>query len=97
MSDYNNVNMMLKNIFSDSCYIEIICLLYERELSATEISDLLNHDKNFIENHLEALVQLNLVRKVQKNNNDFFISSNPKVCDSIISLKDALYNVVIQH
>ncbi len=95
MNELNKVNEILKNIFSDSSLVDVICSVYEKELTSLAIANLLNVDNVTIEEHLKTLLDLRLVRKISKNANEYFSLTNPKVCDSILMLKDAVYNIAI--
>jgi transcription initiation factor IIE alpha subunit len=93
MNDQNNVNETLKNIFSDAGLIDVICSLYEKHLTSTEIAKLVNLDNSTIEKHLKLLLDMNLIKTFSYNNTDSYTVINPKVCDSILMLKDALYRI----
>ncbi len=93
MSTQNKVNLILKNIFSDPSYIEIICSLYEKELNLSEIADIVNLEHDTVSTHLVSLEEIHLVKKFSRNGEYFYSSANSKVCNSIISLKDAIYSI----
>ncbi|MHB1687889.1 MAG: helix-turn-helix domain-containing protein [Ignavibacteriaceae bacterium] len=95
MNELNKVNEILKNIFSDSSFVDIICSVYEKELTPLAIANLLNVDSATIEEHLKTLLELKLVKKISKDAGVYFFLSNPKVCDSILMLKDAVYNITV--
>ncbi|MBI1937051.1 MAG: hypothetical protein HYS25_02905 [Ignavibacteriales bacterium] len=95
MTTIKNVDEIIKNIFADSFCVNVICSIYEMELTSFAISDLLNLDDALIKEKLHLLLDMNLVKKVTKNSNDYFTLTNPKVCDSILMLKDAIYRTSV--
>lgn len=94
MAEKNNVNETLRNIFSDAGLIDVICPLYENRLTSTEIGNLLNLDNTTLEKYLRQLLEMKLIKKLSINNTDSYTVVNPKVCDSILMLKDALYSLI---
>lgn len=95
MTTVKNVDEIIKNIFADSFCVNVICSIYEAELTSFAISDLLNLNDDVIKEKLRLLLEMNLVKKVTKNSNDYFTLTNPKVCDSILMLKDAIYRTSV--
>ncbi len=93
MKDQNNVNETLKNIFSDADLVDVFCSLYENHLTSTKIAKLVNLDSITIENYLRQLLEMKLIKKFSVNDTDSYTVVNPKVCDSILLLKDALYRI----
>jgi len=89
-----DVNEIIKNIFSDTNLLEIICSLYERELTPEQLAEQNNLDELHLAEQIKLLEKYKLIRQVNKEGIKYYTSANPKVCDSIISLKDALYNSV---
>ena len=95
MTTVKNIDEIIKNIFADSFCVNVICSIYEAELTSFAISDLLNLNDDVIKEKLRLLLEMNLVKKVTKNSNDYFTLTNPKVCDSILMLKDAIYRASV--
>ena len=93
MNDQNIVNETLRNIFSEAGLIDVICSLYERQLTSAEISEFLNLDNATIERNLEQLTNMNLIKKIFYNGKESYAVTNPKLCDSILMLKDAIYRI----
>jgi len=93
MYNQNYMDETLKNIFSDPAITNIICSVYDQHLTLDAIANLLNLGSELVNIHLKKLVDLNLVKKVQKENQEYFIISNSKVCDSILMLKDAIQRI----
>ncbi len=91
MNDQKHVNETLSSIFTEIGLVDVICSLYEKQLTSVEIGILLDLDHTTIENNLNQLINMNLVKKIKKNNTELFMVTNPKLCDSILMLKDALY------
>ncbi len=82
-------NELIAELFSDSMDIEILCSIYENEVTTETIANLLSVDKEEVAQHLELLCKLSLVSKKQKDNVILFSLINPKVCDSILMLRDS--------
>lgn len=95
MHEVKNVDEIIKNIFADSFCVNVICSIYEAELTSFAISGLLNLDDAIIEEKLRTLLEMGLVKKITKNSSDYFTLTNPKVCDSILMLKDAIYRTSV--
>jgi hypothetical protein len=90
MYNQNYINETLKNIFSDPAITNIICSVYVQHLTLDPIANLLNFDSELVNIRLKKLVDLNLVEKLQKENQECFIISNSRICDSILMLKNAI-------
>ncbi len=93
MFNQNKVDETLKNIFSDPYLVDVICSVYEQELTPLTIASFTNLDSEIINEHLRKLLELKLVKKVTKENEEYFTLAYPKVCDSILMLKDAIHSV----
>ncbi|HCY76125.1 MAG TPA: hypothetical protein DHV28_09415 [Ignavibacteriales bacterium] len=93
MYNQDYVDETLKNIFSDPTITNIICSIYDQHLTLHAIASLLNLDSEIVNIHLKKLVDLNLVKKVEKEGQVYFIITNSKVCDSILMLKDAIQRI----
>jgi soluble P-type ATPase len=90
MDNHSYVDETLKNIFSDSTIVNVICSVYDRELTSIAIANLLSLDNDRISIYLEKLLDLKLIKKLKKENQEYFALINPKICDSILMLKDAI-------
>ncbi|HAB50795.1 MAG: hypothetical protein A2330_00600 [Ignavibacteria bacterium RIFOXYB2_FULL_36_7] len=86
---------LLSKIFADKLNVEILCSLYDKNLCANAISSILNLEINELEQHLEILVQYNILTKIQNDSDVSYYLKEPKVCDSILMLKEALYKSII--
>ena len=93
MYSHNYVDETLKNIFSESGIVNVICSVYEQELTSLAIANLLNIDAEMINSHLKKLLDLKLVKKLRKENHEYYTLTNPKICDSILMLKDAISGI----
>jgi predicted transcriptional regulator len=94
MGNSKNVNDILKKIFSSPDLIEIICSLYEREMTLPQIAGQLDYEVSTLINQIQLLKKYKLLRSVNRNGVEYYMSANQKVCDSLINLKDALYNSI---
>lgn len=93
MMDNENVNAILGKIFSHTGYIKVICTLYERELTASEISLKAEEKVEITEIYLKELLKYNIVRKRVVDEVDRFTITDNKICDSVLILKDTLYKI----
>lgn len=80
---------LISDLFSDPKNIKILCSIYENEVSAADISDLLNLTEVEVINRLEILYKNSLVSKRKLKNSTVYSLKNPKVCDSILFLRDS--------
>ncbi len=87
---HSNSNELIAGLFSDSLNIQIICSIYENEVSAQMIANILSLDEEDISRHLEILSSQFLVSKKQRGKEMVYSLINPKVCDSILMLRDAV-------
>ncbi|MDF1612059.1 helix-turn-helix domain-containing protein [Stygiobacter electus] len=87
---------LLNKIFADKLNVEILCSLYDKNLSVNDISSMLNLEIDELERHLEILVDYKILTKIQNESDVSYYLKEPKVCDSIIMLKDALYSLSIK-
>ena len=85
-------NELVAGLFSDSINIEILCSIYENEVTVDTIANLLSLNEEEVERHLELLCKQSFVRRKQKENDTVFSLINPKVCDSILMLRDSIDN-----
>ncbi len=83
-------NELIAGLFSDSINIEILCSIYENEVNAVTIANLLSLDEGAVARHLELLCEQSFVNKRQSGNDVVYSLINPKVCDSILSLSDSI-------
>ncbi|MCL4551075.1 MAG: hypothetical protein M1495_21200 [Bacteroidetes bacterium] len=93
MLDQDKVDATIKNIFSDSGLVDVICSVYEQQLTILAIASLLNLNYEIIDERLKKLLDLKLVKKIEKENEEYFTLTYPKVCDSILMLKDAIHSI----
>ena len=89
------INKLISNLFSDPNYIEILCSIYESEVTASSIANLLGLDEDKVVQKLDTLIKNNLVYRKPKEQFYVYTLANPKVCDSILSLKDSFYSIRI--
>ncbi len=83
------LDKLISGLFSDSKNIKILCSIYENDVSAADIANLLNLTEVEVVNRLEILYKNSLVNKRKLKNSTIYSLKNPKVCDSILSLRDA--------
>ena len=83
-------NELIAGLFSDSMNIEILCSIYENEVTADSIANLLNLNEDEVTKKLELLYNKSFVKRSQKENGFVYSLANPKVCDYILSLKDSI-------
>ena len=95
MDDNAAISNLLSKIFADKINIRILCSLYDKNLCANTISSILNLEIDELEQHLEILVQYKILTKIQNESDVSYYLKEPKVCDSILMLKDALYKSII--
>ncbi len=81
---------LIARLFSDPMNIQILCSVYENEVTADTIAALLDLDKEDVAKHLEMLCKQSLVKRKQRGNNMVYSLINPKVCDSILMLRDSM-------
>ncbi len=87
------IDKLISELFADSVYIEILCSIYENEITSASIAKMLNLNKDEVTKKIDFLVKHNLVVRTLKNRSYTFTLKNPKVCDSILMLKDAIYSI----
>ena len=85
-------NELIAGLFSDSMSIEILCSIYENEVTAEAIANLLNLNEDEVTKKLELLFNKSFVKRRQKGNSFIYSLVNPKVCDYILSLRDSIEN-----
>jgi predicted transcriptional regulator len=83
-------NELIAGLFSDSINIEILCSIYENEVTADVVANLLDLNEEEVVRHLEKLCAQLFVIKRQRENDVVYSLINPKVCDSILSLRDSI-------
>lgn len=83
-------NELIAGLFSDVLNIQILCSIYDNEVTADAIANLLNLSEEEIKSHLETLCKIPLVIKRQNGNNIVYGLINSRVCDSILSLRDSI-------
>ncbi|HEX2868996.1 MAG TPA: helix-turn-helix domain-containing protein [Ignavibacteriales bacterium] len=93
MLSQSKVDETLRDIFSEPQIINVICSVYEKELTPSAISGFTSLDSEVINGHLEKLTDLGLVKKVKKGSEEYFSLAYPKVCDAILMLKDAVLSI----
>ena len=89
------INKLISDLFFDPTYIEILCSIYESEVTASSIANLLDLNEDEVVQKLDTLVKNNLVYRKPKEQFYVYSLANPKVCDSILSLKDSFYSIRI--
>ena len=89
------INKLISNLFSDPNYIEILCSIYESEVTASSIANLLGLDEDKVVQKLDTLIKNNLVYRKPKEQFYVYTLANPKVCDSILNLKDSFHSIRI--
>ena len=83
-------NELIAGLFSDSMNIEILCSIYENEVTADSIANLLNLNEDEVTKKLELLYNKSFVKRKQKGNGFVYSLANPKVCDYILMLRDSI-------
>ena len=83
-------NALIAGLFSDALDIQILCSIYDNEVTTDVIANLLNLSEEEVTRHLETLCKMPLVIKRQRGNNLVYGLINPKVCDSILLLRDSI-------
>ncbi len=96
MNDLNTIEWTLNNIFSDPVSVKVICSIYDKCLTVNDIANLLELDNSTVEEHLSSLFKMNLVKRTLHNNGDYYTNVNPKICDSILMLKDSIYQTIVK-
>ena len=81
---------MIAELFSDSKNIQILCSIYENDVSADVIANLLEMNEPEVVERLEMLRKGSLVNRRQEGAGVVYSLVNPKVCDSILSLRDSI-------
>ncbi len=80
----------IAELFSDPKNIQILCSIYENEVSADVIANLLDMNESEVVERLEMLRKEPLVNRRQQGDGVVYSLVNPKVCDSILSLRDSM-------
>ncbi len=83
-------NELIAGLFSDSMNIEILCSIYESEVTADAIANLLNLNEDEVTQKLELLYNKSFVKRNRKENGFVYSLVNPKVCDYILMLRDSV-------
>ncbi|PJA99860.1 MAG: hypothetical protein CO128_02155 [Ignavibacteriales bacterium CG_4_9_14_3_um_filter_30_11] len=86
----SELNKLIAELFSDSNRIQILCSIYENEVTAAEIANLLNISEEEVTEQLEILCRQSLIKLKEKRNDIVYSLRNPKICDSILMLKDSI-------
>lgn len=77
-------------LFSDSMNIQILCSIYENEVTADSIANLLNLNEDELTIRLETLCTESFISRRLRGNDIVYSLVNPKVCDSILMLSDSI-------
>lgn len=96
MNDLNTIEWTLNKIFSDPVLVRIICSMYDKYLTVNDIANLLDLDNSTVEEHLSSLFKMNLVKKTLHCNEYYYTNINPKICDSILILKDSIFQTTVK-
>lgn len=81
---------LIAELFHDSKSIQILCSIYENEVSADAIANLLDMNNEEVTDRLELLCNASLVNRRQDGDLIVYSLVNPKVCDAILSLRDSI-------
>ena len=81
---------LIAALFSDSENTQILCSIYENEVTTDAIPNLLNLTKDEVIKKLELLYNKFLIKRRQKGNGIAYSLVNPKVCDYILMLRDSI-------
>lgn len=87
------INKLISDLFSDPTYIKILCSIYESEVTAFSIASLIGLDEDEVIQKLDTLIKNNLVYRKPKEQFYVYSLANPKVCDSILTLKDSFQSI----
>ena len=83
-------NKLIAGLFFDSINIQILRSIYDKEVTADTISNLISIDKNDVVRRLKTLYKQSLVVKREKENDEVYSLRDPKVCDPILMLTDSI-------
>lgn len=86
----SDVNKTIAGLFADAKNIQILCSIYENEVAADIIANLLDMDETEVVQRLEMLFEESFVNRRHEGNGTVYSMTNPKVCDSILSLRDSI-------
>ena len=86
----SDLNKVIAELFSDSKNIQILCSIYENEVSAEAVANLLEMNESEVVERLEMLRKESLVSRRQEGDGVIYSLVNPRVCDSILLLRDSL-------
>lgn len=91
--NYNLISVVI----GDKINTEILCSMYDKNICAKAISSLLDLDVDEITSRLKILFQFNIISKIQKDSDDYYFLTEPKICDSLLMLKDALNSLAYKY
>jgi predicted transcriptional regulator len=81
---------LIAELFHDSRNIEVLCSIYENEVTPNEIATMLEMPESEVTQRLEMLHKNSLVNRTKRKSLVLYSLVNPRVCDSILSLRDAI-------
>ncbi len=84
---------IIAELFYDPGNIKVLCSIYENEVSADAIAQVLGISEPEVMERLAILCKRHLVNRRQKGDGDVYSLVNPKVCDSILSLRDSIEHI----
>lgn len=81
---------IIAELFYDPRNIEVLCSIYENEISLGAIVKVLGITESEVTERLVSLCKRHLVNCREEADGTVYSLANPKVCDSILSLRDSI-------
>ncbi len=83
-------NELIAGLFSDSLNIQILCSIYDNEVSADTVASMLDLNIEEVSKYLDILCKQSLVNRKQRGDYIVYSLINPNVCNSILALRDSI-------
>jgi hypothetical protein len=89
----NQTTELCREIFNDKLNIEVLCSIYDKKLSIDQIASMLTISAIEAREIINHLLQIGIVSIISVDQIEKYYLRQPKICDSIIMLKDAVYSL----
>jgi predicted transcriptional regulator len=89
----NQTTELCRKIFNNKLNVEVLCSIYDKKLSTDQIASMLTISAIEAQEIINHLLQIGIVSIISVDQIEKYYLKQPKICDSIIMLKDAVYSL----
>lgn len=89
----NQTTELCREIFNNKLNVEVLCSIYDKKLSTDQIASMLTISAIEAQEIINHLLQIGIVSIISVDQIEKYYLRQPKICDSIIMLKDAVYSL----